>query len=125
MTRRRRPPYSDSNDGKHLVYDKRTGELREPTKGFVPTLPLDPIAEIRNMPPAALPVWMLCHFLYRCNQRQPFKINRHNAGIFALSQHEKLTGLKSLEEAGVIDMIRSNGQGHLIQLTDKGLGYVD
>jgi hypothetical protein len=123
MSRNRRPPYSDPNDGRQLVYDKRTGEFREPIKGFVPTLPLDPIAEIRRIAPAALSVWMLCHFLHRCNRSQPFKINRHNAAIFGLSQHEKLAGLDALEKAGFINTDRNKGQGHLIQLTEKGLGY--
>ena len=123
MSRNRRPAHSDPNDGKRFVFDKRTGEYREPTKGFIPTLPLDPIAEIRAMQSCALPVWMLCHFLYRCNSGQPFKINRHNAAVFALSRHEKRTGLNALEEAGFINMVRNRGQGHLIQLTEKGLGH--
>ena len=122
MTQHQRPAYSDPIDGRHLVYDKRTGKFREPTKGFVPTLPLEPIAEIRRMVPAALPVWMLCYFLYRCNRSQPFKINRHNAAKFGLSQYEKLAGLNALEKAGFINTDRNKGQGHLIQLTEKGLG---
>ena len=122
MSHNQRPPYSDPNDGLLLKYDKHTGEFREPTKGFVPTLPLDPISEIRKFAPAALPVWMLCHFLYRCNRSQPFKINRHNAAKFGLSQHEKLSGLNALEKAGFINTVRNKGQGHLIQLTKKGLG---
>jgi hypothetical protein len=123
MSHNQRPPYSDPRDGRRLKYDKHTGEFREPTKGFVPTLPLDPIAEIRKIAPAALPVWMLCHFLYRCNRSQPFKINRHNAAIFGLSRYEKLAGLNALEKAGFIITDRNRGQSHIIHMTEKGLGH--
>ena len=122
MSRNRRPPYSDPSDGIRLKYDKHSGEFRKPTKGFVPTLPLEPIAEIRKIAPAALPVWMLCHFLHRCNRGQPFKVNRHNAAIFGLSQYEKLAGLDALEKAGFINTDRNKGQSHLVQMTKKGLG---
>jgi hypothetical protein len=125
MARDQRLHYSDPNDGKHFVFDKRMGEFREPTKGFVPTLPLDPIAEIRGLPGCALPVWMLCHFLYRCNHGNPFNINRHNAAMFSLSKYQKLTGLAALQEAGFIEVDRGKGRANLVQLTEKGLGHAN
>jgi DNA-binding PadR family transcriptional regulator len=35
----------------------------------------------------------------------------------------QLAGLDALEKAGFINTDRNKGQGHLIQLTEKGLGY--
>ena len=104
------------------MFDRETGEFQEQSSLFVPTMPLEPLAEIYSLPKPAVYAWMACHFLHRWNRGAKFKLNRKTASRFGLTVHMKRRALVALEKAGFIDLERSTGASPFIKLTSKSLG---
>ena len=106
----------DTRTEKRLVYDRSTGEFREPHPYFIQTIPVDRISSIHGLPKSAVLTWLACWFLHGCNKGQRFTLNSSTARRFGLNTQNRRRGLRALEEAGLVIIHRQRGRLSLIEL---------
>jgi len=102
-----------------LIYDRRSGEFKEPPKQsqrYIKTIPLPWISEAARLPYSAVRVGLACWFMDGCNKQQPFTLSRANCQQFSISKWDKRRGLRQLESAGLIEIQRRPGRLSLIAM---------
>ena len=115
---KRKPAHLDHNTRteKRLVYDKHTGEYREPKSHFIQTIPVDRIASLHRLPKSAVLAWMACWFLHGCNKGEMFALNSSTAKRFGLNKQNRRRGLRALDEAGLVTIHHRPGRLSLIEM---------
>jgi hypothetical protein len=115
---KRKPTHLDYNSRteKRLVFDKRTGDFKEPTAHYIQTIPVDLIAPLHSLPKSAVFTWLACWFLHGCNRGKPFKLNQSTARRFGLNAQNRRRGLRALEKLGLVQLHRRPGRLSLVEI---------
>ena len=107
----------DSRVETRLVFDREAGEFNPPLNKslrYIKTIPLPWIAQVTKLPYSAVRVGLACWFMDGCNKQQPFTLSRATCQQFNISKWDKRRGIRQLERAGVIEVLRQPGRASLI-----------
>jgi hypothetical protein len=113
----------DPSQELRLVYNKQLGNFVKPikqTRLYIKMIPVDWLSQALTLSFSAVRVGLACWFIDGCNKQKPFTLTRTTCQRFAISKWDKRRGLKQLENAGLIEILRVPGRLSLITMVRDG-----
>ena len=109
----------DPRQERRLVYDQKLGDYVEPLKQslrYIKMIPMDWLSQAVTLCPPAVRVGLACWFMDGCNKQKPFTLTRATCQLLGIAKWDKRRGLRQLENAGLIKILRVPGRLSLIAM---------